>query len=182
MHKLIFIMLSLMIPCIVGAKDDYRKANTAWKTEFTVDTHVNVKSANRLGAKHIRLVRETYELAETKFLKFWLLEHDECKFIPLEVRIVESEEELNSRLYFPGEDVYADKPEEGTEIIFGRYYKLTNKLYIVPPYTSQYYWRKNFAHETIHYFFDECGIKFFSGEKEHKVIERFLLKYKRFFY
>lgn len=182
MRKLIFILLALMMPHSVGARDNYDKSNIEWKTEFTIDTHVNVKSANLLGAKHIRLIHETYELAETKFLKFWRLEHNECRFKPLEVRIVKSDKELDNKLYFPDEDEYADKPGEGLEIIFGRYYTISNTLYIVPPYISKYYWRKNFVHETLHYFFSECGIQFSSDDEEHKTIESFIIKHKRFFY
>lgn len=184
MHKLIFIILALIIPCVVFAGDNYRnrKTNAVWKTEFTINTHVNIKSVNLLGAKHVSLIYKTYELTENKFLKFWRLKHNECKFGPLEVRIVKNHQELDNRTYFPGEDEYADLPGEGTEIIYGRYFRLTNRLYMVPPYVSKYYWRKNFAHELVHYFFDECGIKFVNDTEEHKEINRFILRYKRFFY
>jgi hypothetical protein len=182
MRKLIFIILALLIPCTVSARDNYYKANAVWNTEFTIDTHVNVKSTNLLGTNHIILVKKTYGLAENKFLQFWHLKHNECRFLPLEVRIVKGHKELDNREYFPNENDYADSPEEGTEIITGRYFRLTNRLYVVPPYTNKYYWKKNFVHETLHYFFDECGIKFADDDKEHKVIEKFLQKYKRFFY
>jgi len=180
--RLLLIIIALILPCSAIARDAYYNANPKWKTEFNIDTHVRVKSTNKLNQHQTKLVKKTYEIAERKFLKFWNLRHNECRFQPLEIKIVKHHNELDNRIYFPMERTYADKPGEGTEIIYGRYFAFHNALYIVPPYTSKYYWKKNFVHELTHYFFDECGIRFNNIEEEHIAVERFVREYKRFFY
>lgn len=89
--------------------------------------------------------------------QFLLFENSKC--IPTNTlnMFVISEKEINDIRYFvqarPG------------HIIFGRYYKPNNELYITPEFFKV---PKYFAHELAHYFYDECGFIFKNNVAEEK--------------
>jgi len=176
--RFILVLMCMMIPTSIFAKDKYvENARPDWNTDTTINKVVKVKSQISLTKKQIELIRKTYRNAESKFFEYWKIDRRECSSDVVEVRII-TEYELDNRTYFPGEDDYTDA--SGT--VIGRYFRHSNVLYIVPPYPAKYYWRKDFAHELAHYFYDDCGIKFLSDYNEHIAIREFLNKHKRLFY
>jgi len=125
----------------------------------------------------MQLINQTFNRAEREFFKFQRISGTQCGFGYLEVRIIR-EQDLDNRKYFAGEEAFS----YDDNIVFGRYFKQTNILYVVPPYLGLYYWRKNFAHELMHYFYDDCGITFLNIDIEHKAIDQYLKINRRFFY
>jgi len=177
----LWIILAL---CIFGgtshAKDNY--PNLVWGTTFNINPNVRVKSAKVLTKHQQRIMRDTYTTTEQKFFKYWDIDRNMCRLNPLEVVVVKSHHELNDREKFPDETAYADKPGEGNNIIFGRYYVYLDKLFIIPVLPQKYFWRANFSHEVLHYLFDECGVEFESLEEEHAIISDFLEVHRDVFY
>jgi len=162
------------------ARDNY--PDVEWGSQFFITTNVNVSSVHKLNKRQKKIVKNTYKQTEAKFFQYWDIDREKCRLGPLTIIIVKGHKELDSKKNFPNENTYADKPGEGGDIIFGRYYSYTNKLFIVPVNTGLYYWRANFSHEVVHYLFDECDIKFDSLEKEHVAIDMFLRDHRHLFY
>lgn len=151
----------------LDCKDLYK---SSFKTNFKVDKEVFVSS--KFLISDTKLIRSTYYEAKKSFFEFWGFSRDQCDLDNLYVYIVAEKDLINPR-YFPGE-----KLAPSGFIIYGRYFREKNKLYIVPPDLSIYYWRKYFAHELAHYFFDDCGIKFPNNYVEHKFLDKFIKYFK----
>jgi len=174
------ILVVCMFNSVAYANDNY--PDIKWGTTFDIGAGVHVKSAYVLNKRQKQIVRETYTLTEQKFFKYWDINREECRMNHLTVIVVKSHHELDDREKFPEETAYADKPGEGNNIIFGRYYTYLDKLFIVPVFTKTYFWRANFSHEVVHYLFDECGIKFKNLNEEHLIISDFLEVHRTIFY
>lgn len=163
------------------ARDEYFRANPKWRSSFNIKENVEVTSVWKLNDRQIKLIKHLYRITKDEFDETFGPFIEKCDTDDLKIRVVKSHHELNNREYFPGESTYADEPHEGNEIIFGRYYRRANTLYIVPPNFSEYYWKENFAHEILHYFFDICNIEFANNNKEHIIVDRFLRENKHLY-
>lgn len=179
---LLALFFCFMLPGVSQAKDRYYKSGVTWQTSFTIGDNVTVRSAFQLDSREVQIINTVYKRTRKKFFRSWGIKPTQCRLGHLNVRIVRDHFDLDNREFFPEEPVYADLPWEGTEIIFGRYYRKANTIYIVPLKLKKYYWRKNFAHELLHYFFDECGVRFSNIDEEHIIIDDFLFKYRKYFY
>lgn len=170
----ILLIVALLFPAQLLASDMYEQvAQPKWKHSFVIFDNVNVKSLWKISNNKIEMMKTTYALIKKAFFSWYGLDPTECKNAELNVKIVD-EHILDDRHYFPDEEAYAGKGE----IVFGRYYRDTNVLYIVPPNLKKYYWKEDFAHELAHHFFNDCGIIFINSADEHAAMERFLDGYK----
>lgn len=175
-YSIIIIFFMFLNP--LYARDFFiEKARPVWKTNLNLNSKVEVKSKFKLKEIHKSLIKEVYEQIYIKFYEYMNINKDMCSNSNLNIRII-SENDLDSRIYFAGESTFA----KNGNIIFGRYFKYSKILYIVPPYERDYYWRSNFAHEMLHYLYYDCNIYFENIDNEHIHIEEFIKTYKRFFY
>jgi hypothetical protein len=76
----------------------------------------------------------------------------------------------------------ADPPGKGNSVMFGRYYRTSNTLYVIRPDNIRWDWNLAFSHEVLHYLFDECKMHFVNDNQEHKVIYKFLKVHKYLHY
>jgi len=181
--RFVLTILLLFLSTNVFASDFYEyNVGSEWKVNEYINKHVLIKVAPKIKFKNtlekMQLINQTFNYVEREFFKFQRISSMQCEFGNLEVRII-SEHDLSNNEYFPSEYFVS---KDGDFIIIGRYFEKTNILYVVPPYLGLYYWRKNFAHELMHYFYDDCGITFLNIDIEHKVIDQFLKINRRFFY
>lgn len=170
--KYLVFMFIFIYPNVSLAKDNYFKSMNIRKTEFKINKITTIDSMVILDNNQKQIIKKIFNETKIKFYKYFNISR--CGLGPLKVIIVTSHLELDNRLYFPSENVYADAPGEGNKIIFGRYFRQANTLYIVPPDFKKYYWKDNFAHEPLHYFFDECKMGNRDVDWEHTQIEEFL--------
>lgn len=176
----LILALTLSIPGFVYAKDKYFRSNVVWHRSVKLIQNIDVKSVSKLSKYDIYLMRRTYNITKKLFFLYWY-EENKCQLGQLKIKIVRSHYDLSNHEYFPEEYVYADLPDEGTAIIFGRYFRVTNTLYVVSPNEIKYHWKRDFAHEILHYFFDECGVSFINNNAEHIKVYEFLNKHKATF-
>ena len=172
MKKVLIILCCLFIPVLGYSRDTYVQKKV-WGTEFKIGEMAYIKSAYKLDKKQIKIVEKTFNITKERFFKYYSSIEDICRLDPVNIFIVENEKDLDNTKFFPNESVYSNGLE-GNKIVFGRYFVLSNNLYIVPVLLKEYYWRKNFAHELTHYFFDECGIRFKNDDEEHLYVDDFL--------
>ncbi len=165
----------------VYSRDTYTPTRS-WKTTFTIGKEAKVKSVNPLTSMQTKVIKQAFRNTKRRFFVHFDVEQDTCRLDPVNIIIVGDNEELDDKNNFPGERVYSDKPGEGTKIVFGRYFTITNNLYIVPVNLQKYYWRQNLAHELTHYLFDECGITFENINEEHEYVDGFLRANQDVFY
>lgn len=182
MKKLwIIVLLGLLISSVGYARDAYTPGKT-WETIFKIGSEARITSAKKLTKTQIRIVRQTFNNTKTRFFKYYSVSEEMCRLDPVNIIIVKNYHELDDRRKFPQESVYSDKPGEGNKIVFGRYFTITNNLYIVPVNLEKYYWRRNLAHELTHYFFDECDVEFNDIDEEHEYMYDFLRSNRDVFY
>jgi hypothetical protein len=178
--KLYLILLIISISNICYARDAYiPKSN--WNTVFVTDT-AHIKSTKYLTNFQITIVVNTFEDTEKRFFSYFNIDKKRCRLNIVNIIVVENPHILNNKNIFPNEDVYSDNKPGESKIVFGRYFSITNNLYIIPINLKKYYWRSNFAHELLHYFFDECNITFDNINIEHKYIDNFLIDNQDIFY
>ena len=176
--KKIIILAIMLISSIANADDRYEQnAISNWKVSVKFSDSVIMRSKIALTSKHLLLFKQTLQNVERSFFEYYDMDRSRCKNEQVRIDVI-TEYELSNRMYFPGEDDYTDK--DG--VVLGRYFRHSNSLYIVPPFTKQYYWRRNIAHEMLHYFYDDCMVKFGDNDKEHAEIDRFLNTYNHLFY
>jgi hypothetical protein len=172
------ILVSLLTSQAIAADHYNIYANNGWKTKFRVNNNLIVKSKYKLP-KHKRLLLiKIYKQTEEKFFVFTGINPTSCVMEKGIIHIV-SENDLDNQSYFPRERRYS-LPESGLYVL-GRYFRYTNNLYIVPPNLSEYYWRKNFSHEVLHYLYDSCKVEF-DKDEEHEQIHKFLSINSMYFY
>jgi len=170
------IVIIMLLSNVVYGYDAYEdKSNAVWNTRTNLSSNVVVKSIDTLTRKQIKLIRDVYDTAVEKFYTHYGV--GKCKVAKLDVRVI-YEEELNSEIFFPNEY----HSTESGKFIFGRFYRDSNVLYIIHMEQAEYHWKKYFAHELLHYFYNECNIKFRNNKDEHKEMEKFLYKYGNLFY
>lgn len=171
----------MMIPVSANARDEYHKSGISWNQHITLRPNISVKSVPQLSKYDLQMMRKTYKLTEKLFFEHWYVKPKQCNLGKLKIKVVRNHFDLSNRTYFPDEAQYASVPGEGTSVIFGRYFRLANTLYVVQPDDIKYWWRRDFAHEVLHYLFDECGIKFRNDNVEHKKVKEFLTEHKASF-
>lgn len=178
---LLVLALMMMVPTSVNARDEYYKSGVTWNQQITVKPNIDIQSVPLLSKSDIRTMHRTYKLTKKLFFRYWLVEPNQCSLGRLKIKVVRNHFDLSNRTYFPGEAQYADPPGEGTAVIFGRYFRKANTLYVVQPDEIKYYWKRDFAHEVLHYLFDECEMKFSSDNMEHQRVHEFLQEHKSTF-
>lgn len=181
MKKMVFMIL-MFFPCLAIAEDNftiffYSEAGLKWKFEAKLAPGVKLHSRFKINRDQYRLVRKTYFVTKEKFGQYFNVDFNLCEKEDLRIRII-SEEDLSNHKYFPNE---SDCTKAGW-VVIGRYFRMSNVLYIVPPWPEKYHWRKNFAHELTHAFFDRCGMRFRNNDLEHKELHEFLKTYPKDFY
>jgi len=176
---LLALILMLMVPISVNAMDQYYKSGVTWGQQITLRQNISVQSISPLSSHDLYVMNKTYKLTKQLFFSYWGLQQDQCCFGHLKIKIVRNHFDLSNYKYFPDELEYADPPGEGGKIIFGRYFRLANTLYVVRPNEIKYYWKRDFAHEILHYLFDECNMKFYNDDAEHQKIYEFFRKHNK---
>lgn len=170
----------ILIPLLLLSADNYyMKSKAVCKTEININNAI-ICSINKLKNRDIKIISEVYHNFDKRFFDFYNINRQECKRISVKINIVKNHNELSNKSYFPNEDEYADINIPGS-IIFGRYFRSRGTMYIVPPILSLYYWKKGFAHELTHHYFNICNIKFKNDREEHLEIEKFLNEYNTIF-
>lgn len=172
--KSCLIFLIILISNVCYAKDAYIPRSN-WKTIF-ITNRAHIKSVKRLTDVQMAIIINTLGNIEERFFSYFDIDKKECQLNTVNIIIVRNHYILSDRNFFPNEDVYSDSKSGGSKIVFGRYFSITNNLYIVPINLKKYYWRSNFAHELLHYFFDECNVIFNNINIEHKDIDNFLIE------
>lgn len=169
MKNILFVLL-LLISFPAQAYDAYQlRCNSNWQTITDIDNEP-VQSIYMLSDKELRLMTNAYEHVQKSFFAFYAISAAQCRQNQVRILIV-NQDALDSRICFPDEYDYARKGE----ILFGRYFKTENALYIVSPNLKAYpRWKDYFAHELAHHFFNDCGWKFESDYVEHLYVEKFL--------
>ena len=175
--RLIFLLIILM-PISSLAMDRFEEnANPIWMTSVNLKDNVKLQSQIIFSESKIKFISEIFDLTKDHFFQFTEIDNKSCYNGKLIINII-TEGDLDSRVYFPYEYDYSD----GKLFVLGRYFRHSNVLYIVPPNLNIYYWRKTFAHELMHYFYDDCGIIFRNDDLEHKQIEKFMKVKSKWFY
>lgn len=180
MNKILFILCMLFSTCAVAANAPIFK----WQMNANLGSGITLKSTVPLSQAQINLMKSTFDSAEEKFFEYFDVSRDICQYGPLEIRVMSNYEILNDKKYFPNLD--PESYAKSNEVIFGRYYRDENILYIIAPHSYIYDWKNNFAHELVHYFLDDCG-RVIHGEKllnnktEHEYVEKFLSTYRAVF-
>lgn len=141
-----------------GPEKHELKNSIEWKQELVLLEGVNLKSYTPLSKRQVMRLRLIFLKTSGEFgLRNGL---ESCKGEQLEIRLV-GQKQLNSRKYFH----YIDR----NFIVFGKYYKVSNILYITPESFKD---TIIFEHEILHYMFDDCGPEL-SPEEEHEKIESY---------
>ena len=172
MRRVIGILAILLLPLQALAADKYdENATTPWSIITRVQKNIVYKSKYATSEKEAKRVKKVYALTKARFKRFTGVDVDTCNPGYLEIRVV-SLEDLSNKNYFPREATYTTSHS----LIIGRYFRRSNKLYLVHR-KHHYNWHKNLAHELVHHFLDECGIRFESDHVEHEVIDQFEQRY-----
>ena len=160
--KTIFIILTLLISNISLAQDNTTLAPMNWKYQENIKIGTIRSSLGKLTKSEKHTIISKYNSIKESFFKF---EDRMLCIVPptLDLRIV-SDIDINSDKYF---DVLS-KPGY---TFFGRYFRDEDVIYITKE--AALYHTALFAHELTHYFYDMCGVKFFSDDLEHDRIRMF---------
>ena len=176
MKVLKLIILSLFISSTAYTADFFPRTETAWGDTAKVNNIIEIKSVYRIDNKDLKIIKRVFNITSNAFRQYYKVNINECDLEPLNMFILKSYKELDNKDYFPGEDEYTNPNSQ--VVMFGRFFRSTNNLYVMPVNTRDFYWERSFAHELLHYFYDECGMKFFNDINEHAEIDRFLKSYK----
>ena len=160
--------LMILLPNAAFAADNfaqYYEVNSWHKHNLT--EKVVLTARRDLSKKVVRQYEGVFEEASRKFSLATGINTKLCRE-RLEIRLV-SLGELNSKKYFPTENVYGN--------VTGRYFRHSNTLYMVPVFRWRHHnwesWRKSYAHELAHYFFDACSVSTLNNRVEHMAIDTF---------
>lgn len=173
MKKIVCIIATLLLlPIQALAVDNYDKvSNSKWQNIMHVQKGIVLKSKYKTTRAQAKQIKRMYHVTRRRFKEFTGIDANSCKIGYLEIRII-GLDDLSNELLFPNEHSYSTH----STIIIGRYFRKSNYLYLVPRYYHSN-WHRNFAHELLHHFLDECGIMFENDDKEHEVIYQFERKY-----
>lgn len=120
------------------------------------EINIIIKSTFKVSRKKIG---KTINIYVNTRKQFNLFEGYNCKPSEILNVFIISEKAINNFKYF-------EKGSSGpNKIIFGRYFKEDNYLYITPEFFRV---PEFFAHELAHYFYDECGFTFENDMAEEK--------------
>ena len=140
--------------------------DTNWASTWIYHSNPNnisiiMKSTLNIGRKKMRKTASLYKDINKQFNSF---ENKNCQPRGTLNIFIINEKDINNSRYFEKGSSGPDK------IIFGRYFKTNNSLYITPEFfrVPEY-----FAHELAHYFYDECGFAFGSDMAEEKQAYKF---------
>ena len=124
-NKLILAFI-LVTPCSAYAYDQYYKSGVKWSEQIELKSNVSVWSMSKLSKYDVNLMHKIYDLTEKLFFSYFDLKPNQCNLGHLKIKFVKNHYDLSNHKYFPNEAEYADHPSQGTKIIFGRYYRITN--------------------------------------------------------
>lgn len=164
--RIFIILICIGFPFSISSKEHYTQ-DKGWGNKIDLDNNIVVKSRIRLNEHQVTIILNTYIRFKDRFFYAFRINDNDCLEDRLNIIIVNDHKELSDRQYFLDEQEYADEDN----IIYGRYYAITRRLYIVPINRYKYYWESNFQHELMHYFIDRCAILV---RDEHETIKRFL--------
>ena len=156
-----YIFVSLFI--LLGASNKMPD-NTNWVThEHRSDPkiHVIIKSPLKVSDRKISKTMNFYINIRNQFDLF---EDVKCRPHGILNIFIISEKAINNSIYFEKGSSSPDK------VIFGRYFKEVNDLYITPEFFRV---PEFFAHELAHYFYDACGFTFENDMAEEKRTYKF---------
>lgn len=176
MRKLLLILgVLLILPMPGHAVDDYNSSDPVWRSQFSIEPGILIRSVKTIKPYQKKIVFNTYLKFRDKFINHWKVSEIECEDNNLEVRLVRSLAELNNRQYFPPPEQYAD--EDGD--IYGRYYPGLIGYYPATIYLAPvgHNWAEDFSHELTHYYFDKCEIDI-DESKEEQIVEKLVEKWK----
>ena len=184
--RVLLSMLCMLVAFNAYAGDKYEeKANPNWKIDrqLTKFDPVYIKVSDKVKVFSFRKFKTEYNMAMQRLFKFEAANVGQCKIDPLEIRVV-TERDLNNEKFFPYEGSYTFTRNNGkTTFIIGRYFPLSNTLYIVPHVPNDgsewVNWEAYFAHEVAHYFYDDCEMTFPGDPDAHNRIDKFTRKYYR---
>jgi len=136
-----------------------------WKTATYVSNHIRLKSTLKLERPQVKKIKNI--LGHINYLFFNEFEPDlRCADMgQMEIRIIRLST-LTNKKYFVA----------ARATNFGRYFSITNTLYIVPDMLKNPEW---LAHEMAHYYYDECRVKFKDARNEHLKVYKFQDLYAR---
>jgi len=175
--KKIVIGIVIMLASLSATVKAYDHPKFHWIASKNFGHGITLKSTEALSFSQIQLLKNTFDDTETRFFPYYNISRDSCEYGPLDIRVVKDYSVLNNKAYFPNLDKesYAGPGER----IFGRYFRDGNILYIIAPRPYVYDWKHDFAHELLHYFFDDCGrvvngAKIINNDDEHRFVNKFL--------
>lgn len=167
MRWLFTIILLIGMLGTANAADHFPKGSVEWKTSTRVNRVIRLKSRWPLDNDQVRLFRSVYRDTKRLFHNHYDGFIRKCDALSVDVMVI-SRTDLSNKEYFPGEDKYSIPGET----VIGRYFRSKNTLYIV--YPDKPIWKRDFAHELLHYFYDDCNAYFPSSTEEHRAIDQVL--------
>lgn len=162
----------------------YNHPSFNWKMSENIGNKITLKSTEQLSFFQIQLIKNTFNDVDERFFRYYDVDKITCESGPLDIRVVKDYSILNDKRFFPNLD--PDSYANINERIFGRYFRDENILYIIAPRPHIYDWRRDFAHELVHYFLDDCGrivhgTRIMDNNEEHRFVDKFLDVFKATF-
>jgi hypothetical protein len=170
----------LIIICMFLTSTAIASENFRWKMSKDISEEtgakITLKSVDSLNDEQIKGIKNTFNDVKVRFFKYYHVSPTDCSFDPLEIRVVKNSTDLSNERYFP-----VSSEDRGYRI-YGWYFPNSNELYITTP-NGWTKWNRWFAHELLHYFFDDCGMadSAMGYKHNHEQIENFLDTYKTIF-